>query len=71
MSKPVSGYLSLPAEPFLVDVLQFEYPAIYTGILNISFVHPFSSNAQSETPSLRAFPREKTAVITNTTQLSN
>ena len=29
MSKPVSGYLSLPAQPFLVDVLQFEYPAIY------------------------------------------
>ena len=29
MSKPVSSYLSLPAQPFLVDVLQFEHPAIY------------------------------------------
>ena len=29
MSKPVSGYLSLPAQPFLVDVLQFEHPTIY------------------------------------------
>ena len=28
MSKPVSGYLSLPAQPFLVDVPQFEHPAI-------------------------------------------
>ena len=29
MSKPVSSYLSLPAQPFLIDVLQFEHPAIY------------------------------------------
>ena len=29
MSKPVSGYLSLPGQHFLVDVLQFEHPAIY------------------------------------------
>ena len=29
MRKPVSGYLSLPAQPFLVDVLQFEHPALY------------------------------------------
>ena len=29
VSKPVSGYLILPAQPFLVDVLQFEHPAIY------------------------------------------
>ena len=70
MSKPVSGYLSLPAQPFLVDVLQFEHPAIYWHI-NISFVDLFSSIAQSETPSLRAFPRKKTAVVINTTQLLN
>ena len=62
MTKPVSGYLSLPAQPFLVDVLQFEHPAIYWHI-NISFVHLFSSIAQSETPSLKAFTREKRLLL--------
>ena len=29
MRKPVFGYLSLPAQPFLVDVLQLEHSSIY------------------------------------------
>ena len=40
----------------------FEHPAIYWHPY-ISFVHLFSSIAQSETPSLRAFPREKRLLL--------
>ena len=36
---------------------------LYTGTLNISFVHLFSSIAQSETPCLTAFHREKRLLL--------
>ena len=62
MSKPVSGYLSLQHSPFLLTFFNLSTP-LYTGTLNISFVHHFLSITQSETPSLRAFPWKKRLLI--------
>ena len=48
--------------PFLLTFFSLSI-LLYTDTLNISFVHHFSSIAQSETPSLRAFPREKRLLL--------
>ena len=54
--------LACQHSPFLLTFFSLSTP-LYTGTLNISFVHLFSSIAQSETPSLRAFPQEKRLLL--------
>ena len=54
--------LAYQHSPFLLTFFSLSTP-LYTGTLNISFVHIFSSIAQSQTPSLKAVPQEKRLLL--------